>query len=469
MGSVPNVDEFTFSTYKFLSSLGIDFENVIAFMRQPVITNLVANNNLIKSTFVNNSNKPIKMTLVDIANRLGLRNGKFDITYNTSEYRILDAIKANSNFVQAFNTLFGVDISKMDNKDILNIKLPLDKKRMFTRIKRDAQNKGDIFENAAFDFGMLLTFRNIQRSAEKINQYIIATASDKYGAKPSGHETRKMTDSIEKLRNDHTLSKDGKSFIELIFPSNGENSEYGSINAVYNFTTKPSIYTLGQLFVTESPDFVTTEKIISKIIHHNFTEAEYKEYMRYAISYLYNQTEKLLTPLTVDNKGRIMPNTEMINQSDTELKTANDYWNAERSRICGYGVSIDGDFEIKNINKPTKEEIANFNQLTPAQKVLFIQRHFPDNQGIFNYIKVTLLNNTDVKYKGISRQYLSYDDQVDNIEELLYLFVNSFSNKNPIIKLAAIDLIKYAFIAEGFNYKFGYISKLITMKLFISL
>lgn len=462
MGSVPNVDEFTFSTYKFLSSLGIDFENVIAFMRQPVITNIVANNNLIKSTFVNSSNKPIKMTLVDIANRLGLRNGKFDITYNTSEYKILDAIKANSSFVQAFNTLFGINISKMDNKDILNIKLLLDKKRMFTRIKRDAQHKGDIFENAAFDFGMLLTFRNIQRTAEKINQYIIATAADKYGAKPSGHETRKMTDSIEKLRNDYTLSKDGKSFIELIFPSNEENSEYGSINAVYNFTTKPSIYTLGQLFVTESPDFVTTEKIISGIIHHNFTEAEYKEYMRYAISYLYNQTEKLLTPLTVDNKGRIMPNTEMINQNDTELKTANDYWNAERSRICGYGVSVDGDFEIKNINKPTKEEIAKFNKLTPAQKVLFIQRHFPDNQGIFNYIKVTLLNNTDVKYKGISRQYLSYDDQVDNIEELLYLFVNSFSNKNPLIKLAAIDLIKYAFIAEGFNYKFGYISKLIT-------
>lgn len=462
MGSVPNVDEFTFSTYKFLSSLGIDFENVIAFMRQPVITNLVANNNLIKSTFVNSSNKPIKMTLVDIANRLGLRNGKFDITYNTSEYKILDAIKTNSSFVQAFNILFGIDISKMDNKDILNIKLPLDKKRMFTRIKRDAQHKGDIFENAAFDFGMLLTFRNIQRTAEKINQYIIATAADKYGAKPSGHETRKMTDSIEKLRNDYTLSKDGKSFIELIFPSNGENSEYGSINAVYNFTTKPSIYTLGQLFVTESPNFVTTEKIISGIIHHNFTESEYKEYMRYAISYLYNQNEKLLTPLTVDNKGRIMPNTEMINQSDTELKTANDYWNAERSRICGYGVSVDGDFEIKNINKPTKEEIDKFNKLTPAQKVLFIQRHFPDNQGIFNYIKVTLLNNTDVKYKGISRQYLSYDDQVDNIEELLYLFVNSFSNKNPLIKLAAIDLIKYAFIAEGFNYKFGYISKLIT-------
>ena len=115
MGSVPNVDEFTFSTYKFLSTLGIDFENVIGFMRQPVITNLVANNNLIKSTFVSSSNQAIKMTLADIANKLGLRNGKYSINYNTSNNKVIDAFKANIAFVQQFNTLFGIDISNLDD------------------------------------------------------------------------------------------------------------------------------------------------------------------------------------------------------------------------------------------------------------------------------------------------------------------------------------------------------------------
>lgn len=469
MGSVPNVDEFTFSTYKFLSTLGIDFENVIGFMRQPVITNLVANNNLIKSTFVSSSNQAIKMTLADIANKLGFKNGKYDINYNTSNNKIIDAFKTNAAFVQQFNNLFGIDISNMDNQDIMNIKLPLDKQRMFTRIKRAAQNKGDIVSNAAFDFGMLLTFRNIQRSAEKINRYISATAADKFGAKPSIHETRRTVELINELRSDYTLSKEGKSFIELIYPSadeyhsriDVENSEYKSIAAVYAYATNPSLQTNTKLFITENDDFDITEHIIQQIIHHKFTEPEYKEYKRYAISCLYNEIEKLLTPLTVDNKGRIMPNTEAINQTNEELKTANDYWNEERSRICGYGVAVDGDFDIKNVNKPTKADIDKFSKLTPAQKVLFIQKHFPDNQGIFNYIKVTLLNNTDVKYRGISRQYLSFDDQVDNVEDLLYLFTNSFSNRNPIIKLAAIDLIKYAFIAEGFNYKSGYISKIV--------
>ena len=469
MGSVPNVDEFTFSTYKFLSTLGIDFENVIGFMRQPVITNLVANNNLIKSTFVSSSNQAIKMTLADIANKLGFKNGKYDINYNTSNNKIIDAFKTNAAFVQQFNNLFGIDISNMDNQDIMNIKLPLDKQRMFTRIKRAAQNKGDIVSNAAFDFGMLLTFRNIQRSAEKINRYISATAADKFGAKPSIHETRRTVELINELRSDYTLSKEGKSFIELIYPSadeyhsriDVENSEYKSIAAVYAYATNPSLQTNTKLFITENDDFDITEHIIQQIIHHKFTEPEYKEYKRYAISCLYNEIEKLLTPLTVDNKGRIMPNTEAINQTNEELKTANDYWNEERSRICGYGVAVDGDFDIKNVNKPTKADIDKFSKLTPAQKVLFIQKHFPDNQGIFNYIKVTLLNNTDVKYRGISRQYLSFDDQVDNVEDLLYLFTSSFSNRNPIIKLAAIDLIKYAFIAEGFNYKSGYISKIV--------
>lgn len=469
MGSVPNVDEFTFSTYKFLSTLGIDFENVIGFMRQPVITNLVANNNLIKSTFVSSSNQAIKMTLADIANKLGFKNGKYDINYNTSNNKIIDAFKTNAAFVQQFNNLFGIDISNMDNQDIMNIKLPLDKQRMFTRIKRAAQNKGDIVSNAAFDFGMLLTFRNIQRSAEKINRYISATAADKFGAKPSIHETRRTVELINELRSDYTLSKEGKSFIELIYPSadeyhsriDVENSEYKSIAAVYAYATNPSLQTNTKLFITENDDFDITEHIIQQTIHHKFTEPEYKEYKRYAISCLYNEIEKLLTPLTVDNKGRIMPNTEAINQTNEELKTANDYWNEERSRICGYGVAVDGDFDIKNVNKPTKADIDKFSKLTPAQKVLFIQKHFPDNQGIFNYIKVTLLNNTDVKYRGISRQYLSFDDQVDNVEDLLYLFTSSFSNRNPIIKLAAIDLIKYAFIAEGFNYKSGYISKIV--------
>ena len=469
MGSVPNVDEYTFSTYKLLSTLGIDYETIIGFIRQPAITNLVANNNLINSVFLSSKNNPIKMTINDIAANLGIKNGKYKINHTTALNDVIDALKNNNNFKTAFTELFNIDISSMSNEEILNIKLPLDKQRLFTRIKRQAQNKGDVYQNAAFDLGVILTFRNIRNTAEKINKLIRATNADKFGAINQIRENRAMIDLINELRKDKTLSKNGVSFIDLIYPTIDDNnnvidinnSEYKSIAAIYSYATLRSFETNTQVFVTENEDFAVSERIVQQVIHHKLSPKEYAEYKRYAISGLYNKVQKLLTPLTIDKRGNIIPDNQRIIDISNKENDINKYWDAERSRIYGYGIASDGNFEVENLNNPTEEDIVRFNNLTPAQKVLFIQRHFPDYQGVFNYIKVTLLNNTDVKYKGISRQYLSYDDQIDNIEDLLYMFINSFSNKNKFIRLAAIDLVKYAYIAEGFNYKSGYISKII--------
>ena len=469
MGSVPNVDEYTFSTYKLLSTLGIDYETIIGFIRQPAITNLVANNNLINSVFLSSKNNPIKMTINDITASLGIKNGKYKINHTTALNDTITALKTNNNFKTAFAELFNIDVSSMSNEEVLNIKLPLDKQRLFTRIKRQAQNKGDVYQIAAFDLGVILTFRNIRNTAEKISKLIRATNADKFGAINQIRENRVMIDLINELRKDKTLSKNGVSFIDLIYPTidgnnsaiDINNSEYKSIAAIYSYATLRSFETNTQIFVTENEDFAISERLVQGFIRHKLTAKEYAEYKRYAISGLYNKVQKLLTPLTIDKRGNIIPDNQRITEISNKENDVNKYWDAERSRIYGYGIASDGDFKVENLNNPTEEDIVKFNNLTPAQKVLFIQRHFPDHQGIFNYIKITLINNTDVKYKGISRQYLSYDDQIDNIEDLLYMFVNSFSNKNKFIRLAAIDLVKYAYIAEGFNYKSGYISKII--------
>lgn len=470
MGSIPNVDEFTFSVYKLLSSLGIDFETTIAFIRQPIITSLITNNNLTKSVFFNNNGDPFKMTLAGIASDLKLKNGKHEINQNSYIKDIIAALATNYQFNDAFIRLYGIDLSKMSSNDILNISVPLDKERLFTRIKLHVNNEGDVFEKYAFDFAQLLLFNNIKRNvAEEVNKLITATSPDKYGASPSMREARNMIDTVNDLRDNVIITKDNKTLIDLIFPTvNGnknaidiDKSEYKSLASIYSYATIPSVQTNTKLFVTESDAFANAEKYVEKMIKHFFTETEYKEYKKYYTAVLYNQVQKLLTPLTLNKRGNIIPYTPSVNEYERELLIANEYWNMERSRICGYGVTTDGYFEIKDINNPTNEELDRYIKLTPAQKVLFIQRAFPDFQGIFKYLKVTLLNNTDVKYRGISRQYLSYDDQVDNIEDLLYLFDESFFNHNPLVKLAAIDLIKYSFIAEGFNFKSGYINKII--------
>lgn len=469
MGSVPNVDEYTFDVYKFLSAVGIDYETVIGYIRQPVIKQLVNNNNLINSIFVSSNNNPIKMTMVDIANNLANNYKIKKISYYIKNIELINFIKGDVHFVDAFNRIFNIDISTMDNEKILNIKVPLNKEQLFTRIKRQAQNKGDIYENAAFDFAMLLLFKNIYRTGSIINNIINVTNADKFGANASLRDCRIIKEKIDDLRDNNILTKDNINLMNLIYPTiNGNtnnidviNSEYPSIAAVYNYATITSVATNSQIFITESDPFVISEKIVSDYIGHKLTTKEAKEYNKYIMTYMYNRLEKLLSPLIVDERGVIKYDTEKINQAKLELKTATNFWDSERNRICGYNITTDGDFKIKNINDPKKEELERYSNLTPAQKVLFIKRHFPDNPGIFGNINVTMVNNTDYKTKGVTRQYLNYDDQVDNIEDLLNMFSVAFSNHNPLIKLAAVDLIKYAFIAEGFNFKTGYITKII--------
>lgn len=476
-GSIPNVNEYTFHVYKFLTTIGLDHEFSVGFIRQPAITKLVANNNLIKSIFFNSKNNPIKMTLADIANQLGLKiKNKYDITHNTSMGAILNILKEDDDFVSYFESYTGINIKELSNKEILNLNIPLDKEMIFNRIKNAAQ-KGtnkitvseDRYDIAVQDVIALIQFNKFKNTADILNEYIQALNADKIGASPSIRETRQMRNRINKLRTDNTLTINKAPMIEAIYPVINNNynsidiekSVYASIAAIYACATIPSIDVGGKIFTMENNDFAEVEDVVQSIIRHRFNESEYKEYKRYAVSTLYNEIEKLLTPLSVDKRGRIITYINEVEEQDKELKTASPYWDRERTRIVGYGVTDEGNFKCKDINNPTDEEIREYLKLTPAQKVMFIQRSFPDDQGIFNNIKITLLNNTDIVNRGISRQYLNYDDQVDSIEDLFSMFEHSFSNHNPLIKLAAIDLIKYAFIAEGYNFKSGYITKII--------
>lgn len=470
MGSVPNVNEYTFNTYKLLSTLGIDYETIISFIRQPAITRIVNNNNLINSIFLNSKSNPIKMSINQIAVELKLAiDAKHNVTEETRLLDTIEAIKANASIVDAFNTLFGIDISTMEGQDILNIKLPLDKRAYFDRIRQYANKQGDVYEQAAFDLGVIFTFNSIRKIADKVNRYIRVTNADKFGAPVSMRETRQMIGDIDKLRTDDTFTKDGVGFVDLIYPEKEgysgmidvDKSEYPSIAAIYNFATINSYNTNKQIFITEREEFADAENFVQRALKHKFTEEEYKTYKRYIVGSLYSQIPVLLSPITLDRRGNLIMVQQDENQSNSEGVNANRFWNSERSRIYGYGVATNGDFKIGNVNKPTAKEIEKFRNLTPAQKVLFIQTHFSDNAGLFNYLNITLFNPADVKYKGISRQYISYNDQVSDIEDLYYLFDKAFFNKNPLIKLAAIDLIKYAFIAEGFNFKTGYISKIV--------
>ena len=479
-GGIPNVNTYTFDVYKLITCLGLDHEFSVGFMRQPIISRLVNNYNLTNSIYFGSNSNPIDMTIADLATDLGINyisnNNKKTTTVPIDKYtslgKVIQALKNDINFVNAFNNIFNLDISELSNKDIINLKFPLRKDYIFQRIKTTAanntneinKNHPNAYNQAVIDFSMLIMFRQMQSTAYHINNIIQFSSIDKVGAKQSVRETRRIKDSIDEYRNNDIFKVGDKSWADAVFPLDEndnidvQNSVNKPIAAAYAYATLPSIQVGKQVFITENDDYIYAEDNIQRVIKHRFNENEYKEWCRYGMTYLYNNIGKLLEPLCVDDRGRVL---KFINEETDNQPTNNLYWNEERSRIVGYGVVSESNFTVKDINNPTDYELAEYIKLTPAQKVLFIQRNFPDNQGIFNYIKVTLLNNTDIKNKGISRQYLMYDDQVDSIEDLIQFFRNSYSNHNPLIKLVAIDLIKYAFIAEGFNFRKGYITKVV--------
>ena len=478
-GSIPGVNPYTFGVYKLITCVGLDHEFSVGFIRQPIIQRLVSNYNLTQSIYFGGANDPINMTFADIASDLGLtindrRGNPEPITKNTYIGAVINTLKTNPKFINAFYNIFGVDINKMENNDILSLKFPLRKDYIFQRIEtagKNGTNKIDrsqatAYNQAAVDFSMLIMFRQMNNTVFRLNNIIQFSAVDKIGAKPSIRETRRIQENIDKYRSDGTITVDDKSWANAVFPkdTNGNIDVDSSVNkpiaAAYAYATLPSLQVGKQVFITENDDYIEAERYTERIIGRRLNEQEYKEWRRYAMLYMYNSIKKLLTPLCVDEQGRVMYFRDETSETDTELKTA-ELWNPERSRIVGYGVVDESDFNVEDINKPTDAEIAAYTKLTPAQKVLFVQRNFPDNQGIFNYLKVTMISNANIRRQGISRQYISYDDQVDSIEDLFLFFENSFDNKNPLVKLAMVDLIKYAFVAEGFNFRSGYITKII--------
>lgn len=466
VGSVDNVNTYTFGVYKLLSSIGIDYETVIGFMRQPVIYALVRNHNALKSIYTKDSANAITKTMIELANNLGIKDRGKSISEHTSRNNLINLLKSNPKVKQYFNDIWGIDITTQSFEDI---KVPLNRKELFERIKNHNESSD---YNKIFDLGILLTFSNIAKTAQVIDNIMLCTTPDTVGANPELREARNIIDKVEEIRKNKTLNKNGVSFVDLIFPTvNGrwdvidiKKSLYPPVAAMYQYSVINAYKTNSNLFITEDEDFAKLEEFICSKIGRKFNKKEYKVFKKYCATYMYHRIEKLNTPLTLNHRGQVIVNERLLEEQKLEQKTANKYWLAEQARITGYNRGRVKLINIEDINNVSEDEFYEFSKLTPAEKVLNIQKLFEDNCGIFKYLNVTLLNNADLKRRGYTRQYISYDDLTYSVDEMIHLFNQSFFNRNRLIKLACIDLIKYGFIAEGFDYKAGYISKIISNK-----
>ena len=441
-GAIPNVNDYTFNVYKTFSDVGCDFYMSVAFMMQPAVTRIVAYNNNKNSIYADASNiNPIKSTIIDIANKL---NPKGEYTVYTSTKKIINEISEQY-------------------KEVIDLHFPngLEGPLSFNELNERLLSNDDSIYNDLLDLKVAITFSNIRALATEIGNNARLLNPDKFGAKQSVFETIQTIDKIKdaKLKQNpilyvETKDKSIKSLINAVYTTDLNDSVYKPLNAFYKYSTKFSVDLSKLLFPQlHSERFDELLKSIDRFLPKELDEDTYNSFRSYVLNYCYTTSSAIKNRPVIDENGNLSFD------PDTNRRE-------ELTRIYGTNKSVDlfvkdstGNtirFDIVDINHPTVEEIRQFSTLSPAQKVYFIKNKAV-NKGIFDYIEESLSN----RGKLGDKQTLRFLENSVDIETVYSEFEKAYFNSNPLIKLAAIDLVKYAYVVDGSRMKRGSIAKII--------
>lgn len=444
-GAIPNVNDFTFAVYKTLADIGSNYDTAVGFIMQPAITKIVNAYNANKSIYSDKHNKPIEEAIRSLGKEI----------LNT--YHINTDKMNLGEIVARVNGLLGTKYSLDKHNDIT-----LSPDELAKRLLNDKNRpvKGSIYQH---DWGVLFAYNDLAKFSDKIGSTARVCNPDRFGAKQSIFATRKVFNDIADLIEDENpaLVVGTSSIVNSIYagydPTKGlrsyitsnAKSAYPSLNAFLKYASAPSILVNRMLFDTEQDNFRIANRAIEVINgSNNVTEKDYKGFTQYILNAAYKQTDAVVNNYTYDvEKKQTIVNKE-FDETDEAL------------RIMGYGCTPDFTFNVKDVTNPTQEEVNAWSKLSPAQKISWLKSNSVD-AGIFNYINTNLFNEYEMNRNGQSRQTIRFnEDAVDN-ETAYNLFDTAFSSDNPLVKLAAMDMVKYAFVAEGFKIGRGAINKCI--------
>lgn len=439
-GAVPNVNEFTFAVYKTFPDVGSNYKTGVAFMMHPAVTRIVNAYNKGKSVYSEDSAQPIVDALKEVAEELGV---------DTS------SLYSGKMVVEAINEKLGTNYSFIKNNNIV-----LDEEQL----ANDVKNANNV--SLAREVEILMAYNDINRLADVIQKTVRVCNPDKFGSKQTIFATNEVFETIKDINNSKqakVLSKDGIPFLESIYPGlikdgnvdkdnyvkDTHESAYPSLNAFLKYASVTSTVVNSMLFETQIRPFVNTIKSLSRMLPtpRRLTEKEYNDYEKYIIGAAYNNADGIRLGYTINSStGRL----ESTQTSDLQ----------ERLRIYGFSGSPVFHFDVEDITEPTQDEINAWAKLTPAQKVAWLQSKSED-AGIFSKLKVDLQDNYRVGNKECAAQSIRFNDDNVDTETAYNLFETATKSQNPIVKLAAIDLIKYAFVVEGFKMRRNGVNKII--------
>jgi hypothetical protein len=453
-GGVPNVDLYTFDVYKSIVDCGANYETSILFVNQPVITELIARQNANDNVFGETGFNPLIGLRRDMYIRLAKAVG-IPANSITKKTRLKD--------VKAMLEARGVTINE---DELLEEGIRITELR--EHLKDDVENTSNInADNLIYQIKALRAFEYFKEIGDQINANMMVITSDKFGAGKSANEIDNVINRITDIKNGNiTRGKRGepilkavteegnKYLIDAIYPKISFNT-INDINQDDSESAYPSLYYQlkysciatekiirdSEIFKTQTPQF---RELVSKFDIRNLQTIQQLE------SFIINMSQA---------QSSFVNTNRFITKSDNEfipsynLNLISSQQNT-RARLYGY-TDIVGSF---NMSDMSEKNVEAFMKLSPANKVALIQRYTSDNN---------LFKNLNVEYRGLRNSYdrISIVDSTISTESQYQMFRNSWHSNNPFIKLAAMDLVRYSMVVEGYKFKGGTISKIIPVEL----
>ena len=476
-GSIPNVNDFTFQVYKLFPDIGSDYKTAIAFMMQPGVTRIVDIYNANKSIYGEESGNVINEAIKEIGKEICALKG-ISLPKQISVNQILEKLKNySSDIAELFDCAepdkYILD-TRVENINQLNISASKLRDRINQSGEFDINTPVGKEKQLLYDLGVILQYNKLNYLANDISAYARVCNPDKFGAKQTIYATAKVFDDIQDLVQDEhpSLVVDDKSFISAIYPNvdrgldyymqntSIEDSAYAPLNAFLRYATAPSIKINRTLFATQSDEFRNEVEKLADLFSNgrSMNEKEYKSFQNYILNYIYSQARAISNTVTYKNGQFVYSETNM---------------DEEHARIYGYGKTPNlevqdengetVEFEVADINHPSALEIQQFSTLSPAQKIHYIQERFEES-GVFKYINVSLVN----RGSNAGKQTIQYIENNEDIETVYNEFEKCFFNNNPLVALAAMDVVKYGFVVEGFKMKKNAVNKVIKNSVLLS-
>lgn len=453
-GGVPNVDLYTFDVYKSIVDCGANYETSILFINQPVITELIARQNANDNVFGETGFNPLIGLRRDMYIRLARTVG-IPANSITKKTRLKDVKKMLESR--------GIEI----NEDELleeGIKVTELREHLKDDVESTSYNNTD---NLIYQIKALRAFEYFKEIGDQINTNMMVITSDKFGAGKSANEIDNVINRITDIKNNNiarikkgnpvlkAVTEEGNKYlIDAIYPKISFNtindinqddleSAYPSLyyQLKYSCIATEKIIRDSEIFKTQTPQF---RELVSKFDVRNLQTIQQLE------SFIINMNQA---------QSNFVNTNRFITRSDNEfipsynLNLISSQQNT-RARLYGY-TDVVGSFDMSDMSEKNVEA---FMKLSPANKVVLIQRYTSDDN---------LFKNLNVEYKGRRNSYdrISIIDSTISTESQYQMFRNAWHSNNPFVKLTAMDLVRYSMVVEGYKFKGGTVSKIIPVEL----